>query len=224
MKATVVAASLLGAVAMASPTDKYPESYGKYDNYGDYKNVDYKPAPAPKPEAPKGYGGWGKGKGSGDKGFPIPFTSTFRIKATPEQVVNDEDEPTGGLAGSLGFYDFGLNTELDLICYYIKITGFQGEFTSPADTSTHIHQAVRGEFGPPRIAIPNPGPTDDPTVRIGAGCLSGPFETGLMPNGTDTGAGFTIAALEATPSDYYADYHSDAVEQVAAGNVRGQFA
>lgn len=191
---------------MRTSTDLIPD--------GDYKNV----------EQPKGYGGWGKDKGA-DKGFPIPFTSTYRIKAVPENVVNGSNVPTGGLPGSIGYYDLGLNSELDLICYYIKLTGFRGEYNSPAITSTHIHNAVAGTSGPPRLAFPNPEATSDPTVRIGAGCVSGPFETGVMPNGTDTGLGFTIALLESNPAAYYVDYHTDAAPQgAAAGNVRGQFA
>lgn len=54
---------------------------------------------------------------------------------------------------------------------------------SPANTATHIHQAAPGSAGPPRIAFPNPQYTESGKLQS-VGCLTGPFETGLAPNGT----------------------------------------
>jgi hypothetical protein len=167
--------------------------------------------------------------------FPIPFTSSFSIIATPEQVVQNNasltNAFTGGLPGAIGYYDFGLNSELDLICYYIKLVGFRGDYQSPAATATHIHQSAAGRSGPPRLSFPNPAPVEgDSNTRISAGCLQGPFLTGLSANATnplnpegvnqDTGVGFTIAMLEANPSAYNADVHSSLA---VPGAVRGQF-
>ena len=101
------------------------------------------------------------------------FTSTYHIEATPDQVVNGTDNPTftGGLEGASGFYDFGINADLDFICYSIKLVGFRGEYQSPAKTATHVHAAAKGKNGPPRIAFPNP--TGDGHERYSRGCLSG---------------------------------------------------
>ncbi|EME84226.1 uncharacterized protein MYCFIDRAFT_112301, partial [Pseudocercospora fijiensis CIRAD86] len=141
---------------------------------------------------------------------PIPFTSTYRIKATPDQVVDANNTATGGLPGCTGYYDFGINSELDTICYYIKFEGFRGEYQSPADTATHVHEAAKGKSGPPRLAFPNPKPVPGKNYRVSAGCLTGPFETGVVNNATgmDTGAGFKVKQIEDSPWGFFADVHS----------------
>ena len=103
----------------------------------------------------------------------IPFTSTFHVLATPDQVVNGTTNPvfTGGLEGAQATYDFGINVDLDLICYNIRLTGFRGEYQSPARTATHVHEAARGRNGPPRLAFPNP--MGDGDVRTSVGCMMG---------------------------------------------------
>ncbi|KAL8920100.1 MAG: hypothetical protein Q9208_006453 [Pyrenodesmia sp. 3 TL-2023] len=148
------------------------------------------------------------------------FTSTYHILATPDQVVNGTTNPvpTGGLPGAQATYDFGINADLDLICYNIKLTGFRGEYRSPAKTATHVHEAARGRNGPPRLAFPNP--MGDGPVRISVGCMQGPFTTGLIVNGSDTGTGFRVAQIEANPSGFFADLHSSLA---IPGAVRGQF-
>lgn len=149
------------------------------------------------------------------------FSSTHNVAAVPEEVVNGT-EPTGGIAGASGTFNFGLNAAMDMICYNITLLGFQGEFDSPATTATHIHEAARGASGPPRIAFPNPEPVNgDVAVRNSAGCLKGPFTTGVMVEGRDSGEGFTIAMLEANPAAFMADTHSSVA---LPGAVRGQLA
>ena len=103
------------------------------------------------------------------------FTSTFHIVATPNQVVNGTDNPvfTGGLSDVTGYYDFGINRDLDLICYNIRLVGFRGEYQSPARTATHVHEGAAGRNGPPRLAFPNP--QGDGPERISVGCLKGRF-------------------------------------------------
>jgi hypothetical protein len=93
-----------------------------------------------------------------------------------------------------------------------------GDYQSPAKTATHIHQAVSGKPGPPRIAFPNPAPVGD-GPRTSSGCLQGPFTTGIEANGADTGEGFSLAQIEADPSGFAADSHT---VDFAAGVVRGQ--
>lgn len=147
------------------------------------------------------------------------FTSMHAIDATPDQVVNGT-EPTGGLAGATGTFLFGLNSAANMICYNITLNNFQGEFDSPATTATHIHEAARGASGPPRIAFPNPQPVDAAgTVRNSAGCLTGPFTTGVIMEGRDTGEGFTIQQIEDNPAAFMADTHSSLA---LPGAVRGQ--
>jgi hypothetical protein len=141
------------------------------------------------------------------------------IDATPDQVVNGT-EPTGGLPGATGTFVFGLNSAANMICYNITLNNFQGEFDSPATTATHIHEAGRGASGPPRIAFPNPQPVDAAgTVRNSAGCLTGPFTTGVIMEGRDTGEGFTIQQIEDNPAAFMADTHSSLA---LPGAVRGQ--
>ena len=157
------------------------------------------------------------------------------MKATPEQVVNANNTATGGLPGSVGFYDFGINTELDTICYYIRLYNVRGEYQSPARTATHIHTGVKGMTGPPRIAFPNPQPVAGKNYRVSVGCQSGPFVTGVTNNSTgvaiDTGSasGFTLSQIEANPKGFNADFHTnfmDAAQGINAvpGAARGQLA
>lgn len=149
------------------------------------------------------------------------FTSMHAIEATPDQVVN-ETTPTGGLAGATGTFHFGINSQANMICYNITLNNFQGEFESPADTATHIHEAARGASGPPRIAFPNPQPVDEAgVVRNSAGCLTGPFTTGVVMEEKDTGEGFHVSAIEANPAAFMADTHSSLA---LPGAVRGQLA
>ena len=112
--------------------------------------------------------------------------------------------PTPGEAGPTG--------------YDITLRGVTPPFQSPAKTATHTHEAAAGKAGPPRIALPNPEDDGSGTL-VSSGCLQGPFTTGLAPEGTDTGSGFSLAQIEADPSAFFTDTHTSAF---AAGAVRGQ--
>jgi hypothetical protein len=147
------------------------------------------------------------------------FSSMQAINAVPEEVVNGT-EATGGLAGASGTFHFGINSAMNMICYNITLHNFQGEFDSPATTATHIHEAAKGASGPPRIAFPNPEPVGaDSVVRNSAGCLKGPFTTGVMVDGKDSGEGFHVSMIEANPTAFMADTHSSLA---LPGAVRGQ--
>ena len=147
------------------------------------------------------------------------FTSMQAINAVPEEVVNGT-EPTGGIAGASGTFHFGINSAANMICYNITLHNFQGEFDSPATTATHIHEAAKGASGPPRIAFPNPEQVgDNVALRNSAGCLKGPFTTGVMVDGKDSGEGFHVSMIEANPAAFMADTHSSLA---LPGAVRGQ--
>ncbi|KAH8722980.1 hypothetical protein GQ44DRAFT_621483 [Phaeosphaeriaceae sp. PMI808] len=150
------------------------------------------------------------------------FSSMHMINAVPEEVVNGT-EPTGGIAGATGNFNFGINAEMNMICYNITLHNFQGDFASPATTATHIHEAARGASGPPRISFPNPELVggEGSTVRNSAGCLKGPFVTGVMVDGKDSGEGFHVNMIEANPAAFMADTHSSLA---LPGAVRGQLA
>ncbi len=149
---------------------------------------------------------------------PATFTSAFTAMATPGEVVNPEGVATPGTAGASGTFTYRINSDLEVICYDIELTGVTPPYQSPAKTATHIHQAAAGRPGPPRIALPNP--EDDGTGRlVSSGCLQGPFTTGVVTEGTDTGEGFSLAQIEADPSAFATDTHTTANP---AGAVRGQ--
>ncbi|GGF96457.1 hypothetical protein GCM10007304_08020 [Rhodococcoides trifolii] len=149
---------------------------------------------------------------------PATFTSAFTAMATPDQVLNADGVPTPGQPGATGSFTFRINSDQDIICYDISLNGVSGDYMSPAKTATHIHQAAIGAAGPPRIAFPNPTPVGD-GPRTSNGCLQGPFTTGVVTNGADTGTGFSLAALEANGAGFAADSHTT---QFVAGAVRGQ--
>lgn len=150
---------------------------------------------------------------------PATFTSAFTAMATPDMVVNADNVPTAGTAGAWGTFNYRINSDLDVICYDISVSGISAPFESPAKTATHIHQGDAGKAGPPRIAFPNPAEQADGTF-VSSGCLQGPFTTGLKdPAGVDTGQGFTVAQIEANPAAFFTDTHTAANP---AGAVRGQ--
>lgn len=151
---------------------------------------------------------------------PDSFTSAFIVEATPDQVVANDGTPAPGEPDATGTFEFRINSDLEIICYDITLNGVTGEYSSPAKTATHIHEAAVGAGGPPRIAFPNP--VDDGTgteTRTASGCLQGPFTTGLAPDGTDTGTGFTLAQIEANPAGFTGDTHT---ADYLPGAVRGQ--
>ncbi len=149
---------------------------------------------------------------------PATFTSAFTAMATPDMVVNADGVATPGQPGTSGTFMYRINSDQEIICYDITLTGVTPPYQSPAKTATHIHQATAGKAGPPRIALPDP--EDDGSGRlVSSGCLQGPFTTGLAPQGADTGQGFTLAQIEADPSGFFTDTHTSAF---AAGAVRGQ--
>merc|ERR1712029_662574 len=51
------------------------------------------------------------------------------------------------------------------------------------------------------------------------GCMMGPYETGIVSNGQDTAAGFTVKQIEDNPSAFFTDVHSSLA---VPGAVRGQ--
>lgn len=93
-----------------------------------------------------------------------------------------------------------------------------GGYQSLANTATHIHEGPKGRAGPPRIALPNPAGESDER-RISVGCLTGPFKTGIVANGADTGDGFHVRQIVADPSKFFTDTHTSAF---VPGAVRGQ--
>ncbi|WP_256481019.1 CHRD domain-containing protein [Klenkia sp. PcliD-1-E] len=149
---------------------------------------------------------------------PATFTSAFTAMATPDMVVNSDGVATPGEPGASGTFTYRINSDTEVICYDIRLTGVTPPYQSPAKTATHIHQADAGQSGPPRIAFPNPE-DDGSGSLVSTGCLQGPFTTGVAPDGTDTGEGFTLDQIEADPSAFFTDTHTAAY---VAGAVRGQ--
>jgi len=149
---------------------------------------------------------------------PATFTSMFTAMATPDMVVNNDGVATPGEAGATGTFHYRINSETEVICYDITLDGVTPPYQSPARTATHIHEGDAGRAGPPRIAFPNPEDAGDGTLRS-EGCLQGPFTTGIMANGSDTGTGFTLARIEADPASFFTDTHTSTF---TAGAVRGQ--
>ncbi|GGF96471.1 hypothetical protein GCM10007304_08040 [Rhodococcoides trifolii] len=149
---------------------------------------------------------------------PATFTSAFTSVATPNQVLNAQGVATPGQPGALGSFTYRINSDLDIICYDIFLAGVTDDYMSPAKTATHIHQAAAGVAGPPRIAFPNPTDIGN-GLRQSSGCLQGPFTTGVVANGADTGTDFDLTSIEANPAGFAADTHTTAF---TAGAVRGQ--
>ncbi|KAI5853027.1 hypothetical protein DFP73DRAFT_470322, partial [Morchella snyderi] len=147
------------------------------------------------------------------------FTSTYSVIATSNQVVNATNMAVMGEKNAVGYFNFGINSDENVICYNITLLGVTGEYQSPANTATHIHQAMSGMAGPARIAFPNP--IGNGTRRNSVGCLKGPFSTGITVNGSDTGEGFSVGQIEDNPRGFFTDVHT---RNFPAGALRAQIA
>ncbi|EPS38007.1 hypothetical protein H072_8243 [Dactylellina haptotyla CBS 200.50] len=158
-------------------------------------------------------GGWK----SGNNFDTLFFDATYDLIATPDQVVTNTSMPAPGEPGAKGRFRYGINVASQTICYHIELWGVTGDYQSPARTATHIHEAMKGKSGPPRIAFPNP--VGDERYRKSRGCLTGPFKTGVLANGTDTGDGFILNKIVANPSIFFTDSHT---KKYVPGVVRGQ--
>ncbi|PWN47867.1 hypothetical protein IE53DRAFT_195797 [Violaceomyces palustris] len=158
---------------------------------------------------------------------PPSFTSAYFVRATPDTIVANDGSKPPGQTGAIGRYNLYLNSHEEKICWDIELEGVTGEYSSPAKTATHVHQANAGSAGPPRIAFPNPqtvGSRGGKEIRKSEGCMEGPFTTGVLSppvTGTDTGSasGFKLRDIEANPSGFFGDTHTSAF---TAGAVRGQ--
>jgi hypothetical protein len=53
---------------------------------------------------------------------PFTFSSTYNLIATPDKVINPDGEPAPGEEGAVGYYNYGINSELDIICYVSRPT------------------------------------------------------------------------------------------------------
>ena len=51
-----------------------------------------------------------------NSGSPFYFTSTYSVVATPDQVINGTTV-TPGEPGAVGYYNYGINADLGVICY-----------------------------------------------------------------------------------------------------------
>ncbi|TVY76080.1 hypothetical protein LSUE1_G004707 [Lachnellula suecica] len=221
MKTTLtILATIFAAKALAAPTDTtYPPPPGGYDSItypaGTGENLPYYPPPP---------GGWKSvtyppGTGSDASSSPFIFTSTYNVVALGSEVRNGTTSAPGP-KDAVGFFNFGINSVMDTICYNITLLNVAGDYRSPAATATHIHEAARGASGPPRLAFPNP--IGDDTYRVSTGCLTGPFVTGLKgADGRDTGEGFEVKQIEENPKGFFTDSHT---VLFSLGVVRGQLA
>lgn len=150
---------------------------------------------------------------------PSSFTSAFTAAATPDQVVSPEGMAVPGEEGAMGTFNFRINSDQEIICYDIMLTGVTPPYMSMAKSATHIHENVAGQSGPPRVTFPDPQDAGDGTLRS-SGCVQGPFTTGIeAEGGGDTGDGFSLKEIEANPAEYYGDTHT---MDFVAGAVRGQ--
>lgn len=87
-----------------------------------------KPSETPKAGGNGGNGGNGGYVGGKGASFPFYFTSTYAVVATPDQVINGT-VATPGEPGAIGLYNYGINSELEVICY-----------VSPKSKSNHSGQ------------------------------------------------------------------------------------
>ena len=165
---------------------------------------------------------WAVPAAAADASVPEPptFTSTLTSSLTPDQVVDDAGKPVPGQPGASGTVTLKVNSQMNVVCYDITLTGVTQPYESSARTATHLQEGKPGESGYPRMVFPDPqGPPGGPLTS--KGCLQGPFTTGVVLARGDTGRGFTLAMLERNPAEWFLDVHT---KQFRTGAVRGQLA
>lgn len=79
------------------------------------------------------------------------FDAEYYVKATPDEVIANNGTAVRGQPGAKGIFKYGINVHENTICYNITLSGVTGNYSSPAITATHIHQADKGKAGPPRL-------------------------------------------------------------------------
>lgn len=48
---------------------------------------------------------------------PFHFTSTYAVIASPNEVINTTGSAVPGQPGAIGYFNYGINSDLDVICY-----------------------------------------------------------------------------------------------------------
>lgn len=207
---TLLLAALSASASIAAPTrgscdEHRPErrparkhEYGRWNNGWEHK--------------------WNKHSWKYNKDIKPYFDEFIECKATPNQVISN-GESVMGEEGAKGYYKLALNTKENEVCYYITLYGVSGEYQSMARTATHLHEGPKGGSGPPRLAFNNPEGNDH--IRVSYGCLKGPFVTGIVVNGEDTGSQFQVKEIVERPQDFYCDVHT---QEFIDGAIRGQVA
>lgn len=110
-------------------------------------------------------------------------------------------ETTGGQEGASGSSFVALTAIPGVLCYDVAIHRLEGE-----PTAMHVHEAPRGEDGPPRITLPVPYTED---VRGSDDrCIDG-IEPDLLQD------------IEDDPGSFYVNVHT---EEQPDGAIRGQLA
>jgi hypothetical protein len=113
---------------------------------------------------------------------------------TPAIPLNNEQETTGAMGGASGFFSYEI--EGDQFCYELEVEGL----TAPA-LFAHIHVGARNVAGPVVFGI-----------DIGSG-------TSWSVDTCETVDAEILAAIEASPRDYYVNVHTPTY---MGGEVRGQ--
>jgi len=133
MKFTTVTSTALtmALTAIAAPTD--------YTPHGGWESVDYPEGTgANLPHYPPPPGGWESvkypagtggdaGKDASCKSSPFVFTSTYNVIATGSEVRNGTVSVPGP-AEAVGFFNYGINSAEDTICY-VCLTSLPGSYS-----------------------------------------------------------------------------------------------
>lgn len=122
MRSTVLSTVLLAGVSIAAPTDI---TYGP--PAGGWEAVDYPKGTGENlPYYPPPPGGWESVKyppGTGEDAScnsPFTFTSTYHVTAVGLEVRNGTT-PAPGPNDAVGFFEFGINSNFETICYVSSI-------------------------------------------------------------------------------------------------------
>lgn len=126
-------------------------------------------------------------KGCGNFIFCLCFRSVLQFVAHVHSPIRYRLFFCQGATAEVGFK---INSKKDIICYDIKTFGVKGEWYNPGRTATHLGYPT-GPSAYPRITFPNPtavNSNEPDGEKVSKGCLKGPFATGRVEKGVDSGS------------------------------------
>lgn len=134
---------------------------------------------------------------------PSYFTSTYKVLATPDQIIAPNGTSIAGQCGAYAVFELMINVDLNVLCY--NVTTYNLALPYLDASSTHIHQASKGKYGPNVLDLNNPNVDVSDLYKEIFDCIT-PSDNSVLKS------------IESTPAEYSVDIHTSLFVE---GAVRG---